>query len=158
MLDMQVTQTGDWKKAKKLTDPMYWLAAIRAARPITLRMIGDEYVKQTRAAILGGNADGPGLAETTVARKGHGLPWYDYGDIANALRVVNLGNGRYLAGIPAGEENRRGEDMPIIAMSLEVGTVDIPPRRIFEPIAMKLARNKAVIGKAIEVGIMIGMR
>lgn len=106
-----------------------------------LRALATEYVERVKAAILAGEAQGPGLAPATIARKGHGTPWIDKTDLINALEARPIGK-RWHGGIPETAKNRRGEPLDLIALVLEIGSLRIPARPLFGPTLEEMRRGR----------------
>jgi len=141
------TDTGQWKKAVMVTSPRFWERTLKLVWPRMAKRIGEQYIENVKKEILQGQVGGPPLSAAWVAQKGNDIPWLDEGDLLKSLAVWYQGAGIWAAGVTPGATNRRGVSIEMIATSLENGTIFIPARPVFAPVAQKMASQASMVGR-----------
>jgi hypothetical protein len=104
--------------------------------------LANEYLKLVLQAIDSGSAEGPALSESWAAEKGSSKPWINTMDLRNAIVIERPTSDKVTIGIPNTAKNRRGERLDLIAMILEIGSLRIPARPLFEPTAKALLQDQ----------------
>lgn len=153
MIGIGVQFTGDWVTLQqKLLNSAYLEGILQIVRKRSLERIAKEYVRRVQLAIEAGEAlrYGPALSPGWIAQKGHARPWEDFGDIKESITDFPLPDGQHFAGVPNTARGRRGQQLDLIALILEAGSLTVPARPIFEPVGEQLAEDKDFLSQVVE--------
>lgn len=145
MFSVEVNQIGDLDGIIGALDPAKIAASLLLVRKKVLRRLAEEYLERLSAAMRAGQAQGPSLSESWTEQKGHGTPWIHTLDLVNALTIVELPDGVIHIGVPDEASNRDGKQLSLIASILELGSLTVPARPVFDPVLRELVADSKVM-------------
>jgi hypothetical protein len=143
----KVQRTGNWRKAEYLLGGGF-AREIEGRFSDEVRMeLAEEYVKRIKHAIDSGKFKSlwAPIKKEWSDKKGHQRPWFNHGDLYDALAVDKVGGKVVFAGIRPSKTNRRGQQLDLIAMILEMGSHSHSQRPLFEPVAKALSKDKGFL-------------
>lgn len=124
-----VRLTGDWNRLENLLDPGTWKEVLDSEVPDCIEEeAAPQIADKMRSVILSGGAGGPGLAASTIARKGSSTKLVESGAMGEAVGVERVDDTTIFVGVLKGKGSHRGIDLADLMAMQEHGTATIPAR------------------------------